>query len=100
MIKMASRTYSKWMVAINSVAAWGAIFYSIYQHEAAYVAVAGFSFVAGLGAYYMKVGHNDLRETLNAISSTRTDAAPPMDQNSTPLPDPIGGTTNVSVSTE
>lgn len=99
MIKMASRSYSKWMIAANCGLGWGTIYMSIYYHEAAYVAVAGYSFIAAIAAYYMKVGHNDLKETLNAISSTRSDAAPPL-TDPTAIPDSTGGTTNVSISTQ
>lgn len=88
MIKNSRRAFSKWMVALNSILAWVTMIYSIYQHESAYVAAAGFAFIAGLGGYYMNVGHRDLKETLNAISSSGKPSNEPFEYNGPAMPEP------------
>lgn len=88
MIRKTRRTFSKWMVAINSILAWVTMIYSIYEHESAYVAAAGFAFIAGLGGYYMNVGHRDLKETLHAISSSGKSNDNPFEYNGPAMPEP------------
>lgn len=61
-----TRTFSKRLVAVCVALAWCALFYAIYSAQAT-VAVAGFTFIAGLGGTYMGVGHMDLRQLLAAL---------------------------------
>lgn len=63
-----TRTFSKRLVAACVVLAWVALFYAIYSGLDT-VAVAGFTFIAGIGGVYMGVGHADLRQLLAALGS-------------------------------
>jgi hypothetical protein len=63
-----SRTFSKRLVISCVVLAWLALFYSIYAGLDT-VAVAGFTFIAGIGGAYMGIGHLDLRQLLAALGS-------------------------------
>lgn len=86
MIRPTRRTYSKCLVAINSLLSWGLMYYGVYQHEAMYTVPGGFAFILGIGGYYMHVGHADLKATAEAISS-----AGKSDENSVPtITDPSG----------
>jgi hypothetical protein len=45
------------------------MYYGVYQHEAVYTVPGGFTFILGIGAYYMHIGHSDLKATVEAVSS-------------------------------
>lgn len=60
------RTFSKRLVVVCVALAWAIMFYAVYSTQAT-VAVAGFTFIAGIGGAYMGVGHMDLRQLLAAL---------------------------------
>lgn len=64
--KRPTRTFSKRLVVVCVALAWAIMFYAVYSTQAT-VAVAGFTFIAGIGGAYMGVGHMDLRQLLSAL---------------------------------
>ncbi len=69
-----NRRFSKWMVGLNSLLSWVAIIYSIKEHESAYVAAPALAFLLGIGAYYMNIGHRDLKEMMSSVNAKSTEA--------------------------
>jgi hypothetical protein len=80
-----TRTFSKRLVVACVALAWCALFYAIYAAQAT-VAVAGFTFIAGLGGTYMGIGHMDLRQLLQALSPSD----PASTYNGPAMPEPPG----------
>jgi hypothetical protein len=56
-----NRTFSKRLVTCNTIMAWVLMFYSIHEGIGMGIAPLGLSFIAGIGAWYMKVGHDDFK---------------------------------------
>lgn len=88
MIRKTRRTFSKVMVGLNTILGWGSIYYAISTNQSTYYGVAALSFIAGLGAYYMSVGHSDLKATLSAVSSSKPPEIQPESYNGPAMPEP------------
>ncbi|GAJ91049.1 hypothetical protein [Rhizobium rhizogenes] len=56
-----SRRFSKWLVAVNVLLAWAAIFLAIVYLQAAAVVASGFAFIGLVAGAYMGIGHADYR---------------------------------------
>jgi hypothetical protein len=88
MIRKTRRTFTKAIVGLNYILGWGSIYYAIGTNQSTYYGVAALSFLTGLGAYYMKVGHDDFKATLTAMSSSRPPEIQPESYNGPAMPEP------------
>lgn len=68
MIRQSKRLFTKRLLISNCIAAWIAIFVSMYLHESQWIAVSAFGLVASIVGYYMHIGHQDLVKLLESTT--------------------------------
>lgn len=79
MIRNTKRSFTKKVIIANCIAAWCAIFYSIYMRESQWIAVSAFGLIASIVAYYMEVGHRDLVKLLQSATVPVTNNTEPQE---------------------
>jgi hypothetical protein len=68
-----SRRFSKWLVAVNVLLAWAAIFLAIIYLQAAAVVASGLAFIGLVAGAYMGIGHADYRTFVRNVHSQAPD---------------------------